>query len=154
PSTTRVPPPSHPPVPIASSPHWIRAHRERTEPGSAWNRPPTARADSGDPATIMSAVALRTRVLILAAILTVAFAGLTSRLGWLMIVKRGELAALAERQYSRTVALHGARGPIVDRHGAPLATSTPAESLFAQPRPIGHPVRLAATLAPLLAPPA
>ena len=102
----------------------------------------------------MSAVALRTRVLILAAILTVAFAGLTSRLGWLMIVKRGELAALAERQYSRTVALHGARGPIVDRHGAPLATSTPAESLFAQPRAIGDPVRLAATLAPLVDAPA
>jgi cell division protein FtsI (penicillin-binding protein 3) len=89
-------------------------------------------------------------VLILAAILAVAFAGLAGRLGWLMIVKRGELAALAERQYSRTVALQGARGPIVDRHGAPLATSMPAESLFAQPRAIGDPVRLAAALAPIV----
>jgi len=94
--------------------------------------------------------ALRTRVLILAALLAVAFGGLTSRLGWLMIVKRAELAALAERQYSRTVTLHGARGPIVDRHGAPLATSTPAESLFAQPRALGDPVRVAARLAPIL----
>ena len=65
----------------------------------------------------MNAHALRTRVLILAALLAVAFVGLTSRLGWLMIVKHAELAALAERQYSRTVTLHGARGPILDRHG-------------------------------------
>ena len=98
----------------------------------------------------MNAPALRTRVLILAALLAVAFVGLTSRLGWLMIVKRAELAALAERQYSRTVTLHGARGPILDRHGAPLATSTPAESLFAQPRAMGDPVRVAARLAPVL----
>jgi cell division protein FtsI (penicillin-binding protein 3) len=89
-------------------------------------------------------------VLILAAVLTVAFAGLTTRLGWLMIVKHGELAALAERQYSRTVALQGPRGPIVDRHGAALATSTPAESLFAQPRAIGDPVRVAARLSPVV----
>jgi len=94
--------------------------------------------------------ALRTRTLILAAILTLAFAGLAGRLSWLMIVKPSELAGLAERQYSRTIALYGARGPIVDRHGAPLATSTPAESLFAQPRAVGDPVRVAAALAPIL----
>src|SRR5262249_58260607 len=45
---------------------------------------------------------------------------------------------------------YGARGPIVDRHGAPLATSTPAESLCAQPRALGDPVRVAATLSPIL----
>src|SRR5262249_26377386 len=67
-----------------------------------------------------------------------------------MIVKRSELAGLAERQYSRTIALYGARGAIVDRHGAPLATSTPAESLFAQPRGVGDPVRVAAALAPIV----
>jgi cell division protein FtsI (penicillin-binding protein 3) len=98
----------------------------------------------------VNVTALRTRTLILAAILALAFTGLTGRLAWLMIVKRSELAGLAERQYSRTVTLYGARGPIVDRHGAPLATSTPAESLFAQPRALGDPVRVAASLAPLL----
>jgi cell division protein FtsI (penicillin-binding protein 3) len=98
----------------------------------------------------VSAPLLRTRVLILATLLGVAFLGLTGRLGWLMIVKHAELASLAERQYSRTVALPGARGAIVDRHGAPLATSTPAESLFAQPRVMGDPVRVAARLAPIL----
>ena len=94
--------------------------------------------------------ALRARVLILATILVVAFTVVTCRLAWLMIVKRGELAQMAERQYSRTVVLHAARGAIVDRQGAPLATSTPGESLFAQPRAVGDPVRVAARLAPIL----
>jgi len=97
--------------------------------------------------------AVRTRVLLLAAVLALAFGGLTARLGWLMIVKRGELTALAERQYSRTVVLPALRGPILDRRGAPLATSTATESLFVQPRSVGDPVRVAARLAPVLGQP-
>ncbi|OGL09134.1 MAG: hypothetical protein A3I14_09955 [Candidatus Rokubacteria bacterium RIFCSPLOWO2_02_FULL_73_56] len=92
----------------------------------------------------------RTRVLILAAVLAVAFGTLTGRLAWLMVVERGALAQLAERQYSRTVVLHAQRGPIVDRQGGPLATSTETESLFAQPRSVGDPVRVAARVAPLV----
>ncbi len=93
---------------------------------------------------------LRARVLILAAVLAVAFAGLTGRLTWLQVVKRAELAQLAERQYSRTVVLHAQRGPILDRQGTPLATSTPTESLFVQPRSVGDPVRVTARLAPII----
>jgi cell division protein FtsI (penicillin-binding protein 3) len=96
---------------------------------------------------------LRTRVLVLAGILTLAFAGVIGRLGWLQVVRHGDLAGMAERQYSRTVVLQAQRGPIVDRQGAALATSSPAESLFAQPRAVGDPVRVAARLAPLLAMP-
>jgi cell division protein FtsI (penicillin-binding protein 3) len=94
--------------------------------------------------------ALRTRVIVLAGILALGFTGIVGRLGWLQVVRHGELAALAERQYSRTVVLQAQRGPIVDRLGASLATSSPAESLFAQPRSVGDPVRVAARLAPLL----
>src|ERR1043166_4194162 len=82
---------------------------------------------------------LRTRVLVLAGILALAFTGVLGRLGWLQVVRHAELAALAERQYSRTVVLQAQRGPIVDRQGAALATSSPAESLFAQPRALGDP---------------
>jgi cell division protein FtsI (penicillin-binding protein 3) len=96
---------------------------------------------------------LRPRVLVLAGILALAFTGVIGRLGWLQIVRHGDLAALAERQYSRTVVLQAQRGPIVDRSGAPLATSSPAESLFAQPRAVGDPVRVASRLAPLLGTP-
>jgi cell division protein FtsI (penicillin-binding protein 3) len=93
---------------------------------------------------------LRTRVLVLAAVLAAAFVGLTGRLAHLQIYRHAELAQMAERQYLRTVVLPARRGPIVDRHGAALATSTPAESLFAQPRFAGDPVRAAERLAPLL----
>jgi len=98
----------------------------------------------------LSIPGLRTRVLIVAAILAVAFGGLVARLFQLQILRHGELTALAERQYSRTVVLHAHRGAIVDRHGAPLATSSPAESLFAHPKSVGDPVRVAARLAPIL----
>ena len=97
---------------------------------------------------------LRTRVLVLAGVLALAFSGVLGRLGWLQIVRHADLAALAERQYSRTVLLPAQRGPIVDRQGVALATSSPAESLFAQPRAVGDPVRVAARLAPLLGAPA
>src|SRR5207244_3420600 len=107
-------------------------------------------AISGPPARMTG---LRTRVLVLAGILALAFSGVLGRLGWLQIVRHGDLAALAERQYSRTVLLAAQRGPIVDRQGAALATSSPAESLFAQPRVVGDPVRVAARLAPLLGAP-
>ena len=93
---------------------------------------------------------LRVRVLVLAGILALAFTGVLGRLGWLQVVRHAELSALAERQYSRTVLLQAQRGPIVDRQGAALATSSPAESLFAQPRALGDPVRVAARLAPVL----
>ena len=96
---------------------------------------------------------LRSRVLVLAGILAIAFTGVVGRLGWLQIVRHGDLAALAERQYSRTVVLQAQRGAIVDRSGAALATSSPAESLFAQPRAVGDPVRVASRLAPLLGTP-
>jgi cell division protein FtsI (penicillin-binding protein 3) len=92
----------------------------------------------------------RTRVLMLAAVMAVAFASLTARLGWLQLVRHAELAALAERQYSRTVVLPAQRGPIVDRAGAALATSAVAESLYAQPRSVGDPVRVAERLAPII----
>jgi cell division protein FtsI (penicillin-binding protein 3) len=93
---------------------------------------------------------LRTRVFILAGILAVAFGAVVSRLVYLQVFRHTELSALAERQYSRTITLHAPRGPIVDRRGAPLATSSAAESLFAQPRAVGDPVRAAARLASIL----
>jgi cell division protein FtsI (penicillin-binding protein 3) len=97
--------------------------------------------------------ALRMRVVVLAAVLALAFAAVVSRLGFLQVVRHSELSGMAERQYSRTLTLHALRGPIIDRNGAPLATSSNAESLFAQPRGVGDPVRAAARLAPVLAMP-
>ena len=96
---------------------------------------------------------LRTRVLVLAGILALAFAGVAGRLVWLQVVRADELGALADRQYSRTVVLQAERGPIVDRQGVTLATSSAAESLFVQPRAVADPGRVAARLAPLIGEP-
>ena len=93
---------------------------------------------------------LRTRVLVVAAIIAVAFGGLVARLSYLQLIRHSELTTLASRQYSRMVVLQAQRGPIVDRHGAPLATSSPAESVFVHPRSAGDPVRVAARLTPIL----
>jgi cell division protein FtsI (penicillin-binding protein 3) len=93
---------------------------------------------------------LRTRVLVLAVVFAAAFGGLAARLVDLQVVRHTDFLLLAERQYSRTVVLSAQRGPIVDRHGVPLATSTPAETLFAQPRSVGDPVRVAARLSRVL----
>jgi cell division protein FtsI (penicillin-binding protein 3) len=89
-------------------------------------------------------------VLVLAAVLAVAFGGVVSRLAQLQLLRHTELAGLAERQYSRTITLQALRGPIVDRRGAPLATSASADSLFVQPRAVGDPVRVAGRLARVL----
>jgi cell division protein FtsI (penicillin-binding protein 3) len=93
---------------------------------------------------------LRPRVLLLVGAMAVAFVAVGGRLVWLQIVKHGDLAAMADRQYSRTVIVHAQRGPILDRNGAVLAASSPAESLFAQPRNVADPARAAARLAPIL----
>jgi cell division protein FtsI (penicillin-binding protein 3) len=101
----------------------------------------------------VSSSTLRVRVLVLAAALTIGFAGILGRLSLLMLLRGPELAAMAERQYSRTVVLHAQRGPIVDRHGVSLAASGPADSLFAHPRLVADPDGLARRLAGILAVP-
>ncbi|MBI4610407.1 MAG: penicillin-binding protein [Candidatus Rokubacteria bacterium] len=95
-------------------------------------------------------MALRSRTLILAALLACAFLGLIARLVVLQVVKHESLTRLAERQHSKTIALKPKRGSIVDRHGRPLAVSSAAESLYALPARIPDPERLAASLAPVL----
>ncbi len=97
---------------------------------------------------------LRSRALILAALLACAFLGLITRLVILQAVRHGDLLRLAEKQYSKTIPLKPKRGSIVDRHGQPLAVSTSGESLYALPARITDPERLALSLAPMLNEPA
>jgi len=94
---------------------------------------------------------LRARTLILAALFACAFTGLVGRLAYLQVLRHAELAATAERQYAKTVTIRPRRGPILDRNGHTLAASTPAESLYAQPRRIVNPAAVAHRLAPILA---
>ena len=74
----------------------------------------------------MNAPGLRSRTLILAALFACAFTGLLGRLAYLQTFRHAELAAAAERQYSKTVTIRPKRGPILDRHGNTLAASSAA----------------------------
>jgi cell division protein FtsI (penicillin-binding protein 3) len=96
---------------------------------------------------------LRTRTLIFAACLALAFLGLLGRLGYLQVWKHEEYARLAENQHAKTVPLRAKRGPIVDRTGQALAVSSRAETLYVTPAKVEDPARLAARLAPILGEP-
>ena len=93
---------------------------------------------------------LRSRALILFVFFACALLALIGRLAYVQVVKHEELSRLAERQRSKTITLRPKRGPILDRHGEPLAVSSHAESVFALPARIDNPEDLSRRLAPLL----
>ncbi|HEY7437651.1 MAG TPA: penicillin-binding transpeptidase domain-containing protein [Methylomirabilota bacterium] len=97
---------------------------------------------------------LRTRTLIFAACLALAFLGLLGRLGYLQVWKHDEYARLAENQHAKTVPLRPKRGPILDRGGQTLAVSSRADALYVTPGKVEDPSRLAARLAAILGEPA
>ena len=97
---------------------------------------------------------LRTRTLIFAACLALAFLGLLGRLAYLQVWKHDEYARLAENQHAKTVPLRPKRGPILDRGGQALAVSSRADTLYVTPGKVEDPARLAARLAPVLGEPA
>ncbi len=101
----------------------------------------------------MSTGGLRSRTLVLAGLFACALAGLIGRLAYLQTFRHAELALAAERQHFRTVTILPKRGPIVDRHGTPLAVSTAAESLFAQPRQIADTAGVARRVAAIVGEP-
>src|SRR5580765_393367 len=89
---------------------------------------------------------LRTRTLIFAACLALAFLGLLGRLAYLQVWKHDEYARLAENQHAKTVPLRPKRGPILDRGGQALAVSSRADALYVTPGKVEDASRLAARL--------
>jgi cell division protein FtsI (penicillin-binding protein 3) len=97
---------------------------------------------------------LRSRALIFAACLALAFLGLLGRLAYLQVFKHDEYSRLAESQHAKTVPLRPKRGPILDRTGQALAVSSRADTLYVTPAKVEDAGRLAARLAPILGEPA
>ena len=75
------------------------------------------------------------------------------RAGYMAVVKGDGLASAASLQQVATKKVPARRGAIVDRLGAPLATSEPADDVSATPYLIKDPVRTAGRLAPILGEP-
>jgi cell division protein FtsI/penicillin-binding protein 2 len=91
------------------------------------------------------------RVLLLLAVLLLAFAGLGVRLVDLQVVRHDELAKLAQDATQHEYWQAPRRGDILDARGNPLATSVPVETICADPSLFGNQQAVVArALAPLL----
>jgi cell division protein FtsI (penicillin-binding protein 3) len=74
----------------------------------------------------------------------------TVRATWLGTVRAGALKHRAATQQTEDLKVPARRGTITDRHGAELAVSEDAVTVFANPFLVKDPVRTAARLAPLV----
>jgi cell division protein FtsI/penicillin-binding protein 2 len=84
------------------------------------------------------------------AIFLVALGLATLRAGYLLAFKGDSLKTMASTQHVQDVTLIAKRGTITDRHGAELAVSEDAATIFATPFLVKDPVRTARRLAPIL----
>ena len=66
-----------------------------------------------------------------------AVGALESRLVWLQLMQGDYLSAEAEERQFRRVEIAAHRGMLTDRHGDPLAVSTPLDSIVVNPQAIG-----------------
>lgn len=70
---------------------------------------------------------------LLAGLLLLGLAGLAGRAAYLQGMHNGFLQQKGESRYSRVLEMSANRGMITDRHGEPLAISTPVESVWSSP---------------------
>ncbi len=76
---------------------------------------------------------VRLRVALVAALFALAAVGLVARAVDLQVLDKGFYQQQGDERFLRTVPIPVSRGTIFDRHGVPLAVSTPVESLWANP---------------------
>lgn len=89
----------------------------------------------------------KSRVLVVAAGLFVALAGLWLRAGWLGVVCHGYFAQRADLNQEQRVLLKPVRGQLLDRRGRPLARDLVTYSISAAPREMKDPKQTARDLA-------
>jgi cell division protein FtsI (penicillin-binding protein 3)/stage V sporulation protein D (sporulation-specific penicillin-binding protein) len=87
----------------------------------------------------------RIRLLLVVAVLV--FAGTLARAVWLQGVQAGTLERMATRQHREPIVIPATRGTITDRNGEPLAIGEQATTVYADPRRIRNPRRVAAIAA-------
>jgi cell division protein FtsI (penicillin-binding protein 3) len=90
----------------------------------------------------------RTRLVFV--LLAAGFTALSARAFWLQGMNREFLQAKGEARYARLIEISAHRGMITDRHGDPLAISTPMESVWASPGDVNLTRAQRASLARLL----
>lgn len=92
----------------------------------------------------------RARLLIVIGLFAAGFLVIVGRLYGLQVGGHAKWYERASRQYRQQATLQPERGEILDRHGRVLATSVAVPSVYAVPREIEQPERMADTLTMLL----
>jgi cell division protein FtsI (penicillin-binding protein 3) len=87
---------------------------------------------------------MRRRLGLFAALLALWVVGIETRLVFLQVVQHDELENRAERQRSKTIAIPGKRGELLDRAGRVLAYSVDGDAVFAEPPTVRDPDSVAA----------
>lgn len=82
--------------------------------------------------------------------LVIGFGIIIGRLFFLQVVETDKMAERARRQHERVVTLNSNRGAIFDRQERPLALNLDVPSIYAVPKNIESPRKVAKKLAPLL----
>jgi cell division protein FtsI/penicillin-binding protein 2 len=90
------------------------------------------------------------RIRLLLVVLLLAFAASLGRAVWLQAVRAAPLAELAQRQHRQSVEVPARRGTIYDRGGVELALGERALTVYADPRQVRDPRRVAAEAARIL----
>jgi cell division protein FtsI/penicillin-binding protein 2 len=83
------------------------------------------------------------RIRLLLGVFVLVFAGTLGRAVWLQAVQASTLEQMASRQHESTTSIPAARGTIFDRTGQPLAIGEQATTVYADPRRVKNPRRVA-----------
>ena len=83
------------------------------------------------------------RIRLLLGLFVLVFAGTLGRAVWLQGVQAGTLEQMASRQHQTTTSIPAGRGTIFDRAGEPLAIGEQATTVYADPRRVKNPRRVA-----------
>jgi len=98
----------------------------------------------------MSERASNRRIRLLLGLFALVFAGTLGRAIWLQGVQASTLEQIAERQHKQTTEIPAGRGTIYDRTGEPLAIGEQATTVYADPRLVRDPRRVALAAAKAL----
>ncbi|HEY3346843.1 MAG TPA: penicillin-binding protein 2 [Nitrospirota bacterium] len=93
---------------------------------------------------------MKSRVILVAALLMTGYIGVTVRLVYLQVINQNRLERKAVRQQHEVVELPPRRGSIYDRTGRELAVSIDADSMYGVPASIEDPKGIAKRLAPIV----
>jgi cell division protein FtsI (penicillin-binding protein 3) len=90
------------------------------------------------------------RIRLLLGVFALVFAGTLARAVWIQGVQASTLEQMASRQHQATTEIPAGRGTIYDRTGEPLAIGEEATTVYADPRTVKEPRRVALAAAKAL----